>query len=186
MQDLFLINKKRIVLQAFEPDNIPRLHSHLNHPGLVGRRYLPEKFSDDLPLAFIQVEAILKAWEEKQDGFNLAVIAAKNRELIGHINCDWSWDTHCPDVSVIIYPEFQRQGYGTEGLQSVLGYLFQTSPAHNISGWIADWNLPARHFAEKMGFKESGMSRREHLRNGAYSDSILVDILKEEWQRKER
>jgi RimJ/RimL family protein N-acetyltransferase len=186
MSDMFKWVNERIILQAFEPEQVSLLCSHLNHPELVGRRYLPWEFPDDLPLSCQQAEAIYKKWIEKQNGFNLAIILPEGRELIGHINCDWGWDTHCPQVSVVVYPEYQRCGYASEGLRIILDYLFLNTPAYNISGWIEDWNYPALEFALNCGFTQSGRSRRERLRNGVYSDSILFDMLRDEWlERKE-
>lgn len=181
MPDLFQGHNKRIVLQAFEPEQIPLLYAHLNHIDLAGRRYLPWGFSDDLPLFLQQVEMIHKKWSEKKRGFNLAVITAEGGDFVGHVSCDWHWDTHCPQASIVIYPEFQRQGYGSEGLKIIMDYLFQTTPAYNISGWIADWNVPALNFAKKNGFNQCGRSRRVRFKNGFYSDNILVDILRDEW-----
>jgi len=181
MSALFWGHRKRISLQAFEPDHIPMLHTQLNHLDLVGRRYLPDEFSDDLPLSYQEIEAIHKKWTEKKKGFNLAVTTTEGGELAGHISCDWGWDTHCPQVAVVIYPDYQRCGYGGEGLQTILNYLFQNTPAYNVSGWVADWNLPGLNFALKCGFIQCGRSRRARIREGAYSDDILVDILRDEW-----
>jgi RimJ/RimL family protein N-acetyltransferase len=64
----------------------------------------------------------------------------------------------------------------------LLHYLFENTPAHNVSGWLADWNQAARGFAQKHGFRESGRSRREGIRQGAYYDGILVNILRPEWE----
>ncbi|MBE0408794.1 MAG: GNAT family N-acetyltransferase [Anaerolineales bacterium] len=181
MADFFQGKSKRIVLQAFEPEQISALHAHLNHPALAGRRYIPWEFPDDLPLSYQQVEAVYKTWADQKKGFNLALVLPEGKELIGHISCDWGWDTFCPQVSMVVYPDYQRRGYGGEVLQTVLDYLFHHTPAYNISGWIADWNRPALEFALKVGFTQCGKSRRVRFRNGIYTDSILVDLLREEW-----
>jgi RimJ/RimL family protein N-acetyltransferase len=101
--------------------------------------------------------------------------------LIGHASCDWDWDPLCPSVAVVIAPSDQRQGYGSETLNLMLGYLFGHTPANNANAWMADWNRDALGFAKKHGFQESGRSRREGLWEGAFYDEIVMDLLRSEW-----
>jgi RimJ/RimL family protein N-acetyltransferase len=69
-------------------------------------------------------------------------------------------------------------------LQTLVTYLFKNTPAHNINGWMAEWNCSARGFAQAHGFKESGRWRRDGIRNGKTYDGILVDILRPEWAER--
>lgn len=173
---------RRLMLRPFEPEDVLALRDCLNHPDLEGRRYVPWVFPEDIPLSCKQVEEILVRWGKFEKGFHLALVLRESGELIGHASCEWEWDPHCPFVTVVIAPPRQRQGFGTEALQLLVQYLFENTPAHNVSGWMADWNQAALRFAEKFGFRESGRSRREGLRIGAYFDGVLVDLLRPEWQ----
>jgi RimJ/RimL family protein N-acetyltransferase len=177
---------KRIILRPFDPEQVPTLYTHLNHPALVGRRYIPHGFPLDIPLSYQQIESILKKWGEKKQGFNLAILLPEGKEIIGHINCDWGWDTHCPYVSLVIYQPYQRNGYASEALGIFLEYIFNNTPAYNISSRIEEWNMPALEFAQKSGFTKCGRSRRVRIRNGVSCDCILVDMLKDEWLTRPR
>ena len=185
MDETFSFQSGRVALRAFEVGDISALHTYLNHPELAGRRYIPWGFPGEVPLSKKQVEGIFEEWSKKEDGFILAAILRDSQDLIGHVECEWEWDPRTPGVSVVIAPEHQRQGYGSEVLHILLNYLFGQSPAHNVSGWMGDWNQAARQFARKHGFQESGIWRRDGLRNGAYYDGIQVDILRSEWLARE-
>ncbi|MEW6716399.1 MAG: GNAT family protein [Chloroflexota bacterium] len=176
---------KRIFLRAFEKDDLPALHEYLNHAEIIGRRYIPWEISDVLPLSTSDIEKVIAKWAEGEKQANLAIIERTQGELIGHACFSWSWDPHCPDLSLVIAPKYQRKGYGSETLKLILDYLFQNTLAHNVSGWIADWNMPARQFVQKHGFKEVGTIRRDGIRNGKYYNLIQVDILKPEWKAKQ-
>ena len=76
-------------------------------------------------------------------------------ELVGHAECSWGWDPHCPQITVAIDPARQGAGYGAEVLKTLLEYLFKNTPAHNVSGWMASWNQAALDFTAAHGFKES-------------------------------
>ncbi|MBC8508056.1 MAG: GNAT family N-acetyltransferase [Anaerolineales bacterium] len=178
-------SSERLCLRAFEPDDVTVLHAYLNHPSLTGRRYIPWSHSNDIPLSLTQVETILEKWGKGEKQFHLAVVSSGNDKVIGHANCDWGWDPHCPHISLVIAPDYQRQGYGSEVFNLILRYLYENTHAHNVAGGMNDWNQTARAFAQKHGFKETGKMRRAGLRNGEFYDWIGVDILRPEWQALE-
>jgi RimJ/RimL family protein N-acetyltransferase len=175
---------EQIKLRPFELEDAPVLRAYLNHPKLSGRRYIPRRFPDEVPLSLNQVEAIIKKWGEEEREAHLGVEMSDKGDLIGHVEFEWRWDPQAPWMSVVIARQHQRQGYGTQAANLILEYLFEYTPAHNVSGWMADWNRVGRSFAEKLGFKESGRSRREGFREGSYFDGILVDILRPEYKVK--
>jgi RimJ/RimL family protein N-acetyltransferase len=181
----FIFESARLALKPFEPEDLPALYALVNQPELAGRRYLLEGHPDVFPLSKRQVEDIYEKWRQQEKGAHLAAVQLSDQALVGYAECDWDWDPHCPFLSVVIDPERQRLGYGSEVVQLLLRYLFLNTPAHNVSGWMAEWNQAARTFALKNGFLETGRSRREGLRDGAYFDAVLVDILRPEWMEKE-
>ena len=173
---------EHLKLRPFEADDTLALQAYLNHPMLSGRRYIPRGFPEVVPLSTQEVDAIIKKWGEEQAQAHLAIVSADKQELIGHAEVAWDWDPHASWVSVVISRPYQRQGHGSQVLNLLLEYLFENTPAHNVSSWMADWNQAARAFAKNNGFKENGRSRREGLHEGKYYDGILVDILRPEWQ----
>jgi RimJ/RimL family protein N-acetyltransferase len=175
---------ERIELRAFEVEDIPRLHEYLNHPLLSGRRYIPWEFSDLHPLSKKKIEAIYQKWSEMKKGFNLGIRLIETNELIGHVQCDWEWDTHSTSLAVLLSPPHQRKRYGSEALTLLLYFLYGYTPAHNVNCWIADWNKEGRNFAQNNGFSESGRIRRAGIRQGKYFDIVVMDILREEWKKK--
>jgi RimJ/RimL family protein N-acetyltransferase len=178
----FNFKAQDVYLRAFEPEDVPALHTYLNHPGLSGRRYIPWKFSDDLPLSLKQAQEIYEGWCDEEGEVHLAVVLGESGVLIGHAEMDWSWDPHCPGVSVVIAPEQQRKGYGSQVMQLLLHHLFEGMPAHCISCWIAEWNQEARAFLKSHAFQESARMRRAGIRQAAYYDMLATDLLRSEWE----
>jgi RimJ/RimL family protein N-acetyltransferase len=173
---------KILELRPFEAEDVEALQVVLNHPELSGSRYIPHGFPEEIPLSTKQVEAIINKWGEAKMEAHFAIVLSENQELIGHAEMEWEWDPRTPWVAVVIAPPFQRRGFGSKVLQILLRYLFMSTVAHNVSGWMADWNRAARAFAEMHGLQDVGRSRREGIREGAFYDGILVDMLRPEWQ----
>ncbi len=180
----FSFRNETIALRAFEPEDVPALQAYLNHPDLVGRRYIPWAFPEIFPLSRKQVEGVYNRWAEEENETHLAVVSRQSQELIGHAEADWGWDPHCPSVSLVIAPDHQRQGYGSAVINLLLRYLYETTPAHNVSCWVTDWNEPGRRFLRVHGFRESGRMRRAGIRQGRYFDVIIMDILRPEWEQR--
>jgi RimJ/RimL family protein N-acetyltransferase len=172
----------RLRLRAFEPDDLPALQAYLNYSDLTGRRYLPWRFPSEVPLSKSQVEEVLKHWAEAEKAFHLAITLQSDGTLIGHANCDWGWDAHCPEIDLVIAPAYQFQGYGSETLKLLLDYLFGYTPAHSVGSGMAGWNQEAFQFALKHGFTHSGSLRRAGMIAGQFYDWLGVDILRPEWQ----
>lgn len=174
-----------ITLRRFTPEDAPDLHSYLNHPGLAGCRYIDWDIEDTLPLSQTQVGKLIEKWNEKEHGFCYAIARTGPEPiLIGHAEANWDWDPHSPNCSVVISPEYQRQGYGSQVLALLLDYLYGFTIAHNISNWIAEWNTPALLFAEKNGFKRVGLIRRDNFQHGKFVNAVVVDILRPEWKER--
>jgi len=172
----------RLALRPFEPHDVPALQAYLNHPDLSGRRFIPWAFPDIAPLSQRQVEGIVQRWAEADRSLPLAVIRPDAGQLIGHAECDWHWDPHQPSVQVVIAPDYQRQGHGSEVLELLMRHLLDYTPAHNVSCWIADWNKPALTFCQRHGFRVAGRMRRAGIHQGRYFDLVINDILRTEWK----
>jgi RimJ/RimL family protein N-acetyltransferase len=175
---------ERIALRPFEPADLPALWDILNHPGLAGCRYVPQRFLKTAPLSQKQVEEICARWAEEKAGFHFAIVQRETQALIGHAQVEWGWDPHAPGLAVVIAPAHRRQRYGSEVLDLLLQYLFEHTPAHNVSAWFADWNEPARQFFSYHGFKEGGGMRRAGIREGRYFDMRCADLLRSEWHAR--
>jgi len=171
----------RVGLRALEETDTEALHAYLNDPALLGRRCLPGDAPEVTPLSRAQVAEILEGCANPKKAFTLGIELRDSGELVGHAGCDWNWDTHCPTVSIAVAPAHQRAGIGSEVLRMLLAHLFEETPAHNVSGWVPGWNEPALAFAERHGFTESGRIPRGGLRDGAWFEHVLLDILRPEW-----
>ena len=172
---------ERLQLRAFEPNDLPALHAYLNYPELAGRRYVSWRFPSETPISKSQVEDALKSWSGGEKELHLAVTLQEDGTLIGHASYDWGWDALCPEVEIVISPAYQYQGYGSEVLNLLLDYLFNYTPAHNISGGIASWNAEAQQFAQKHGFVPCGRLRRMGMRQRDFYDWLGFELLRPAW-----
>ncbi|WP_370458050.1 GNAT family N-acetyltransferase [Thalassobacillus sp. CUG 92003] len=80
--------------------------------------------------------------------------------------------------------EYWGRGYGRDVLQTLLHHLFNTLNIEHVQGETWSGNHQAIRFYEKAGFVHEGRLRRNEFVNGQYYDTILMGILKEEYQQQ--
>jgi len=77
---------------------------------------------------------------------------------------------------------YRSKGYGTEAIQLILDFGFNYLNLNNIDLALMEFNERALKCYKKCGFKEIGRRRKCKFINGKYYDSILMDILSEEFK----
>ena len=80
--------------------------------------------------------------------------------------------------------ELWYRGYGTAGLVHLLDLAFYTYNLHRAWVDIPEYNLPALHMCERIGFKLEGRLRGTHPKDGEWHDSLAMGLLTEEYVRR--
>ena len=78
--------------------------------------------------------------------------------------------------------EYWSKGYGTEAIRLILDFGFNYLNLNNVDLALMEFNERALKCYQKCGFKEIGRRRKCKFINGKYWDSILMDILAEEFK----
>ena len=171
----------KISYRPFSSQDGAPLLTLLNHQALYGQRNLPRGVPDEGKLAATDIEVILEKWSSTSRRRRYAIFHQEVSELIGHCGCNWGWDPLCPRFDLMINPNWQRQGLGSEVASDLMDWLFNNGPAHNISCEVGEWNKPALAFLGSLGFQSGGTSRAVVYRDGQLVGYVLMDILRPEW-----
>jgi len=74
------------------------------------------------------------------------------------------------------------KGYATEATHLLIGHAFETLNLNRVWLHVYDKNPRALRAYEKVGFKKEGVLRQDHYREGRYWNTIVMAILREEWE----
>ncbi|HET7658682.1 MAG TPA: GNAT family protein [Bacillales bacterium] len=77
---------------------------------------------------------------------------------------------------------YWNQGYGSDSVQTLVRYLFQTMNLNRIQLDTWSGNERAIRSYEKCGFVIEGRLRKNAFVDGKYHDTIIMGLLKEEFQ----
>ena len=122
--------------------------------------------------------------EKEQNNKNVfAIIDLQTDEVIGNIGLhEINHINRTATLGVFIgNKNYWSKGYGTEAIQLILDFGFNYLNLNNIDLALMEFNQRALKCYEKCGFKEIGRKRKCKFINGKYYDSILMDILAEEF-----
>ena len=115
--------------------------------------------------------------------FAIFLINEDKDHLIGNCSVQIDWKNKLGHLGITIgEKEYWGKGYGTEAMQLLVNYCFQSLNIHKIELNVFNFNTRAIKSYTKIGFKKEGHSRKSHYVNGKYVDLIAMGILKDEWK----
>ncbi len=78
------------------------------------------------------------------------------------------------------------KGYGTEVTRLMVRYAFETLNLNRVSLHVFENNPRGVRAYEKAGFRVEGRLRQDCFREGRYWDTIVMGVLREEWEKQGR
>ncbi|MDM7832402.1 GNAT family N-acetyltransferase [Cellulomonas edaphi] len=79
-------------------------------------------------------------------------------------------------------PTYRGRGYGTEGIQLVLGFAFDGIGLHRVELDVLSINARAKSLYENLGFRVEGRKRDAYRDGDGYCDAIIMAILEDEYR----
>ena len=140
------------------------------------------------PQTFEHTESYLRSiLEGNAGGVNYAVADLSSDRYIGQINLIRvdSQARHA-ELALVLCPDKQGQGYGSEAVGLMLGCAFDTWNLNRV--WLSVDADNARAIAcyRACGFREEGRLRQDRYWGGRYHDTLHMGILRAEWEARQK
>jgi len=179
-----MIEGEKVRLRSVELSDLDEIMKHWNNMELrnfVGAAFLgPASRSEE-------EEWIRNTWKERRErrAYTFAIETTTDTKLIGSVslfNCDLV--NRCASLGIAIYKQEDRgKGYGHDSINLLLDFALNNLNLNRVELETYDFNQRAQACFRKVGFKEVGRKRKAHFVDGEYRDSLVMDILREEWSR---
>ena len=112
-----------------------------------------------------------------------AIADKDSNELIGALTFFSISGVHArAEVGYSLLSRVQGKGLGTEVLSTALKYGFDTLNLHRIEADVDPRNIGSIRLLEKLNFQREGLLRQRWRVNGEVCDSVLLGLLKEDYQ----
>jgi len=94
---------------------------------------------------------------------------------------DWVHKTAETETE-IVQPEYRGGGYGTEAKHLLLEYAFETLSFHMVRSQAWAFNTPSCMALRKQGYRDAGRINWTGIKDGAFADDLMFDLLAQEWR----
>ncbi|MET8424927.1 GNAT family protein [Nocardia sp. NPDC004860] len=176
----------KVLLRPFIPEDLDAILAALRDPDvrrLTGSVH--QETTESVPEDPAEYER-LRDWyatrETQPDRLDLAIADIATGRCVGEAVLNrWDPGNGSCNFRILIGPDGQGRGLGTEATRLIVGYGFEKLGLHRISLEVYAFNPRARRAYEKAGFRPEGVLR-ESLRYGdEWIDATVMSILSREW-----
>ncbi len=138
------------------------------------------------PLAPVQIKRRQEADEREKNHYIFAIRIRADDALVGTAALRWvQWAHGVAFLQIGIgKPEDREHGYGTDALKLILNYAFNELNLFRLNANAFEYNERAIRLLERVGFVEEVRRRQAIHRNGRRWDSIIMGLLREDWEDK--
>ena len=165
---------KNCNLRSLEPEDLDFLFSAENNESFWEISNTQTPYSKYILQKYIE-NAHQDIYEAKQYRF---VICNKQNIPVGMIDLfDFNPQHNRVGVGILILPENQGKGFGSEALEMVIDYAFTYLNVHQIFANITADNHKSIALFEKLNFKKIGIKKDWIYANTHYKDELLYQLI---------
>ena len=174
-----MLQGERVVLRAVERADLKRLHELERNVELV---LLGDGAWQPVPLAKWEKNFDKQLDDEEQTSFVIEV----DGTVIGGLGLHHrSRRSGVTSFGIGIYdPDYLGKGYGRDAIETLLGWVFRIQNYRRIWLETSASNERAIRCYKAVGFVEEGRLRKHEFFDGTYIDSIMMGLLRSEWEAR--
>ncbi len=176
-----MIRYKRIRWRGPERADIPLFTAWINDPDVIAGLIMYR------PQSLVEEEGWFEGMIKRPPDERLFVTEIADGDgwrpigTCGYHNLDWR--NRQAEVGIMLGEKsVWNQGYGTETMELLVHYGFQTLNLHRIHLQVLADNPRAVRCYEKVGFQLEGRQRDDIYKNGEYIDVLRMSVLRPEWR----
>jgi RimJ/RimL family protein N-acetyltransferase len=182
-----MILGRNVRLRPIEKDDLPRYVKWFSDPDLRGT------ISLHLPLSQAQEEKWFEeslkihdrntqSWAIDVQPADMAVGPWVHVGGCGLHSIDWR--SRAAELGIVIGArDYWGRGYGTDAVQTLAGWAFDTLNLNRVFLRVFADNARAIRCYEKVGFQHEGRLRQDNFNQGAYRDTLFMGLLRSDWAR---
>lgn len=173
---------ERIILREYRKTDLEYIREWVNDPEVV------DNLSDAFvyPHSLTQTENWLTAKIEGKGDKGFVIAYKGSEDYIGQIDLvKIDWRNRVAEMGIVIGAAKNRgRGFGSEAIRLLQQFAFETLNLNKIELTVHDYNKWAKRCYQKCGFSEEGRLREHFYRQGKYTDTLLMGILRREYEER--
>jgi [ribosomal protein S5]-alanine N-acetyltransferase len=178
MKNAFLIGEK-IYLRPIDREDAAQLQAFMNDPEVT------QTLGAYRPLSMQRELDFIEQTNKDKNQVWLGIVLKQDDRLIGTValRAIQGKDRKADFGIKIGFKEEWNKGYGTEATKLIVRHGFETLNLNKVWLKVFEYNARAMRAYEKAGFSREGLLRQDDYRMGRYWDTVIMGILREDWNK---
>ena len=171
----------KVMLREYQSDDFASIRQWVNDASVT--RYLSTRFW--APQTTVDTQEFLsRMMQSSHNAYNFVIADAADGRYIGQLDMfRVDWRLRQGEIGMVIASAEDRgRGLGTEALQLLARFAFETLGLERIELEVHMQNAAAIRCYEKAGFVLEGIKRHAYYNDGAFSDLGMMSLLRQDWQ----
>ena len=174
------IETERLVLRAHRMSDLDDLARFHGDPAVV--RYVPWPVRDRAATAeTLEAKLGQTRLDELGQWLVLAVEERSTGTVIGEVLLKWASDRQ-GELGFALGAAHHGQGYAAEAARAVLDLAFDRLGFHRVSAVVVDGNDASTRLLERLGFRHEARHVDGVFFKGAWTTSLVLALLEDEWR----
>lgn len=177
----------RLTLRRFTPEDAPAMYQNWASDPQVTRflRWKPHQ-------SVQETRQLLEGWAQQYsqpDYYSWAIQRQEDGALIGSIAAFGNYNPmdEMVEVGYCLGRAYWKQGYMTEALEAVLGFLLETAGYRRVEAYHSTQNPASGRVMERAGMIYEGTARQKYvIATGQPQDCAMYGILRSDWEARHR
>ena len=178
-----MILGQRIRLRPVEKDDLPRFVKWFSDPEVRAYLAIYMPFSQGQEERWYErnlTASDAQAWAIDAQPADMAVGPWLHIGSCGFHNLEWRHRSG--EVGIVIGArDYWGRGYGTDTMQTLVAWGFYTLNLNRVHLRVYADNPRAIRCYEKVGFQLEGRLRQDNFHNGAFRDTLVMAVLRDDW-----
>ena len=173
---------QNIMLREYSKEDLPHMREWVNDPEIVNNLSDIFLYPTTVNSTESFLNSVLEAQANDQAHFIIADISTGS--YIGQIDLiKIDWKNRSAEMGIVIgKKDCLSKGIGTEAIQLLQNFVFERMNLNRLYLSVRDSNDRAKACYLKCGFVEEGRKRQDFYIDGRYTDTIIMSVLKSEYE----
>ena len=178
-RSMYRIETPNLLLRPFDESDFDAVHDYGSDPNVT--RYQgwgPNSEADTR--SFIQRS--IRAMQTPESGeIVFAIVEQASSRLVGGCGLTVRGrQSRVFEIGYTLNPNFWRRGIGSEAVEHLMAFAFDTLAAHRIFALIDPENRASIALIERLGFRLEGHQKSDTLIRGEWRDTLVYAVLESE------
>jgi len=176
-----MFDGKKVRLRAYRKEDIPQALEYINDPEVKKNLVIGVPF----PLRLEDEEKFFESISAAKDTYSFAIETLDGSKYIGGCGMNQvDWKNRYAVVGIFIGDEqYRGKGFGSDAMRVLLRFVFDEMNLNRVKLFVFSFNQRAIKSYLKCGFRQEGTMRQEIFREGQYHDTVVMGILRSEWEK---